>query len=244
MIDAARLERGQRVIDVGCGCGGTSFMAAERLGAAGKVVGIDISAPMIDRAKEQSTTDARLAFICADAATYSFAEPFDALLSRYGLMFFEHPVAALRHLRCQLKPTANVAFVAWRSLVENDWLSVPLQIVRRALGVISESPQPSGPSPFAFSNQAYLQQVLSEAGFACTDIQSFEAPVRMSEAGAEEAVSFIQLHAGPVGRLLSEVDDEARAKALLALRDELARLVRGDALELKGAAWLVTAAAS
>jgi len=243
MIEAARLQPGQRVIDVGCGCGGTTFSAAKRVGSAGRMVGIDISAPMIERAKKQSAGDSRLEFVCADAAAYEFAEPFDALLSRHGLMFFEDPVTALRHLRSQLRPNAIVSFVAWQSLADNDWLSVPLRSVRKALGVTSETTPPAGPSPFAFANRTYLQQVLAAAGFAFVDIQSFEAPVRMAEAGADEAVAFVRLHAGPVGRLLSEVADELRARALLALHDDLAMLLQGDVLELKGAAWLVTAAA-
>jgi SAM-dependent methyltransferase len=243
MIEAARLERGQRVVDVGCGCGGTTFSAADRVGSTGKMVGIDISAPMIQRANEQSVGDSRLEFVCADAATYEFAEPFDALLSRHGLMFFEEPVPALRHLRGQLRSKATVSFVAWRSLAENDWLSVPLRSVRKALGVTSEATPPAGPSPFAFANRAYLQQLMAASGFVLVDIQSLEAPVRMAEAGADEAVAFVRLHAGPVGRLLSEVDDELRARALLALHEDLAMRLQGDVLDLKGAAWLVTAAA-
>ena len=243
MIEAARLEPGQRVVDVGCGCGGTTFSAANRVGSGGRMVGIDISAPMIERAKEESAGDSRLEFVCADAATYEFAQPFDALLSRHGLMFFEDPVPAFRHLRSQLRPKANVSFVAWRSLAENDWLSVPLQSVCKALGVTSETTPPAGPSPFAFSNHAYIQQVLAAAGFTFVDIQSLEAPVRMAEAGADEAVAFVRLHAGPVGRLLSEVDEKQRARALVALHDDLAMLLQGDVLDLKGAAWLVTATA-
>lgn len=186
MIDAAELQGGQWALDVGCGCGGTTFSAAQRVRPGGKVVGIDISSPMLDRAKAQSRGDACIEFICADAATHSFDVQFDALISRHGLMFFEDPAAALRHLRHQLKTQAKMAFVAWRALADNEWLSVPLRVVQDALGVQPERAQQLGPSPFAFSNRAYVQDVLAQAGYTSIDIRSLEAPVRLSENGVEE----------------------------------------------------------
>jgi SAM-dependent methyltransferase len=243
MLDAANLAPGQRVLDVGCGCGGTTFSAADRLGAEGRAVGIDISAPMIARAQQHAAGDSRLRFVCADAASYTFGSRFDTLISRHGLMFFEEPVPALEHLRRQLRPGARLAFVAWRKLAENDWLSVPLQTVRLALGAEAEPAPPVGPSPFAFADRDYARSVLADAGFRSIAVEGFDAPVRMSEAGAEGAVAFVKIHAGPVGRLLAEVDEAQRERALRALEEHLALLAIDGVVELKGAAWLVTAAA-
>jgi SAM-dependent methyltransferase len=198
---------------------------------------------MIARAQQQAAGDSRLRFICADAASYTFGSRFDTLISRHGLMFFEEPIPALGHLRRQLRPGARVAFVAWRKLADNDWLSVPLQTVRHALGADAEPAPPLGPSPFAFADRDYVKRVLADAGFGSIAVDAFDAPVRMSETGAEGAVAFVKIHAGPVGRLLAEVDETQRGRALRALEEHLAMIASDAVVELKGAAWLVTAAA-
>lgn len=242
MVEAAELTSGQHVLDVGCGCGDTSLVAAEQVLPHGTVTGVDVSAPMIERARARAAGEPRLRFVCDDAAHHAFSQQFDALISRYGLMFFADPVGALRRLRAQLTPTGRASFVAWRSLAENEWLSFPLRVVCESLN-IPEPRAPSGPSPFAFADKDYVSGLLADAGYGRVQVQPLRAPVRMSEAGLEEAVRFVQLHAGPVGRLLSEVDDDARRRALTALERALAPRVRGSILELNGSAWLFTATA-
>jgi SAM-dependent methyltransferase len=243
MLDAASLRRGQRVLDVGCGCGTTSISAAARVGSEGSVTGIDISAPMIDRARQRMTKDAQLTFVCDDAASHAFPRLFETLVSRHGLMFFERPEAALLHLRRQLVSSARVAFVAWQALAANQWLSLPLQIVHEALARADVPATTPGPSPFAFSDKSYVRQLLAHVGFRDVEICALEAPVRISESGVHEAVGFVKLHAGPVGRLLAELDDRNRQEATQALTRGLEAFVKNQVVELSGAAWLVTAEA-
>ncbi len=243
MVEAARLKPGEAVLDVGCGCGATSLMAAQRVGGGGSVTGVDISAPMIERARTLASDVKGLTFVCADAAACTLGTTFDAMISRYGLMFFEDPLTALGRLRSQLSPMGRTAFVAWRALAENQWLELPLAAVCQALR--SPPPRPaSGPSPFAFADAQQVCDLLKRAGFADVKFEAVHAPVRMSESGLAEGVRFVELHAGPVGRVLAEADETARARALEALGRALAPYVREQVLELNGSAWLFTASAS
>src|SRR5450432_999963 len=114
-IAALGVRPGERVIDVGCGCGGTTIELARRVGETGRVLGADISAPMLAVAKGRAAAQALnwASFEQADAQTYLF-EPADAVFSRFGVMFFADPVAAFANLRLALAPAGRLAFVCWR----------------------------------------------------------------------------------------------------------------------------------
>jgi SAM-dependent methyltransferase len=243
VLRAARLNPGMSVLDVGCGCGQTSIAAAHSVGQDGHVTGIDISRPMIERARVRAYGLHHLTFVCADASVFGLGRRFDALISRNGLMFFKQATSALRHLRAQLRIGASMSFCAWRRLEENEWLHVPLKAVIAATGLTQPSQAPDTPGPFGFAREMYIRELLNETGFGEIQVRPFEAQVRISDAGVAAAVHFVKLHAGPVGRLLNEVDSELRAKAELSLADHLSKFESDSGVELRGAAWLVSATA-
>jgi len=149
LLGRAAIQPGETAIDIGCGCGATSFELAERVGADGRVIGIDISAPMLERARELTPPGAPVEFVLADATVHPFvSHSADLLVSRFGVMFFSDPAAAFANIRRSLRPGGRLAFVCWRSLAENDWMRKPLEAAKPLLPSLPP-PDPTAPGPFA-----------------------------------------------------------------------------------------------
>lgn len=126
-IEAAAPAMGERVLDIGCGAGASSLALAARVGAGGQVLGVDISEPLIERARELARHDTPALFQVADASSAELPEgAFDILFSRFGVMFFDDPTAAFTHMRRALRLGGRVAFVCWRGATENDWMRLPV----------------------------------------------------------------------------------------------------------------------
>ena len=154
---AADPAAGDHVLDVGCGAGATTFDMAARVGPSGRVVGLDISAPLIGRAldlaaERTARREGAVEFRLADAALADFAPDFDRIVSRFGVMFFDDPAAAFANLRGALKPGGRLVFVCWRGAAENDWTRLPMSAIRHLAS--TPSPDPEAPGPFSFGDRA------------------------------------------------------------------------------------------
>lgn len=243
-IDRLAPAPGERLLDVGCGAGGTLLELAERLGGQGEVLGADISRPLLEHARRRLAA-ARLTNVHVqevDAAQVSFERPFDAIFSRFGVMFFDDPLAAFTNLRRALLPGGRLGFVCWQRLEENPWSAVPLAAVRP---LIADPPAPAAvgaPGPFAFAEPERCRAVLSGAGFSQVRIEPFQHPVVISEQGIEEAVGFVT-RVGPASRLLADQPDVVRETARARIASALAPALDGTTVALGGAAWVVTARA-
>ncbi len=243
-MDRAGLAAGERVLDVGCGIGDTTLDLGRRVGPGGAVVGVDVSAPMLDRARAAalSAGAANVAFENADAQTAALPGPFDVLYSRFGVMFFADPEAAFANLRRALRPGARLAFVCWRSLQENPWLVVPTLAVARHLPL--PQPDPHAPGPFAFADAARVGAILSRAGFVRVHHEPIDR--ELSVAGGrslDETVDFL-LQMGPASAALRQANaapelvDRVRAD----LREAIAPHAGPEGVRMGGAVWVVTAA--
>ncbi len=243
-MDRAGLAAGERVLDVGCGIGDTTLELGRRVGPGGAVVGVDVSAPMLDRARAAalSAGAANVAFENADAQTAALPGPFDVLYSRFGVMFFADPEAAFANLRRALRPGARLAFVCWRSLQENPWLVVPTLAVARHLPL--PQPDPHAPGPFAFADAARVGAILSRAGFVRVHHEPIDR--ELSVAGGrslDETVDFL-LQMGPASAALRQANaapelvDRVRAD----LREAIAPHAGPEGVRMGGAVWVVTAA--
>ena len=152
-IEAAAPVAGERVLDVGCGAGASTLALAVRVGAGGQVLGVDISEPLIARARALAPQDTPALFRAADASSAELPEgAFDILFSRFGVMFFADPTAAFAHMRRALKPGGRVAFVCWRGVAENDWVRLPMGAIKGIVPPMA-APDPEAPGPFSFGDR-------------------------------------------------------------------------------------------
>ena len=238
VLDHAGALDGRRILDVGCGCGATSLEAVAR--GATHVRGVDVSAPMLELARTRADGDARLEFSVADVATAEFAADRDLILSRFGVMFFADPVAAFANLRTALTDDGRLCFVCWQAPRANAWVSVVGAAVQPFLPTPDVPPDPKAPGPFAFADPAYVEGLLTEAGFSDVALTAFETPLRL--AGDLDGAIEFQGQVGPVARVLAELEDEARAEAIAAARAALEPHLGPDGLHLGAACWLVSAA--
>ena len=233
---------GDHILDIGCGCGHTSFALAERVRPSGTVVGVDISQPMLTVAKGRSQTPNPHApvFRQADAQTDDLGTAaFDGAFSRFGVMFFSDPVAAFANIRQALKPAGRLAFVCWRSLDENPWMSVPLEAARPLLPPLPPA-EPSTTGPFAFADPSHVRAILAEAGFGAIAITPFDA--RIGSGGLEETVALCR-RVGPLGAALRDNPDRTE-DVLGVVREALAAYLSPMGVLMPAAVWIVSAAAS
>jgi SAM-dependent methyltransferase len=240
-LERAQLQRGERVVDIGCGTGASSIALAERVGAPGQVLGVDVSAPMLARAAERLPPGAPVKFVLADATTYRF-EPasFDLLFSRFGVMFFAEPVRAFANLGTALRPSGRLAFACWRKFDENPWLQVPL---RAALEHVPPLPRPGpeDPGPFSFASEQRVHRILADAGFQSVVLEPRDFALDIACGGGIEEALQAAMALGPTSRALQDQGPEARAAVATSIRRALQPYQRDRRVELAGAIWLVTA---
>ena len=242
-MDAVGVPRGGSVIDLGCGCGGTSLELARRTGPMGKVLGIDISTPMLSRARDRAGEAgmSHTLFVNTDASLYRFEpQAADLAFSRFGVMFFANPVEAFTNIRAGLRPGARLSFACWRPIAENEWVTVPRAVALRHVPA-PEPLKPGAPGPFGFSDPAHVAAVLGRAGFRGVTLARFDHVMRHE--GSVEEVSDALARMGPASRLILDAPEEARARILGDMKDETARRHDGKGVDLQSAAWIVTASA-
>lgn len=240
---AAAAMPGERVLDIGCGSGSTTLALARAVGPRGRVLGVDISQPMLAVAQKRADShpELNLSFTEPDASAAALPTGHDLLFSRFGLMFFADPAGALRHLRGSLKPGGRCAFVCWRAPRDNPWAMAPLVAARQALGITPPPADPLAPGPFAFADEQRLRGLLSEAGFGSIDLQRFDAPNVLGASAREAALNCLQI--GPVSRLVREVGPEREPQIVEAIERALAKHAAADgSVSLGGSTWVVTAA--
>jgi ubiquinone/menaquinone biosynthesis C-methylase UbiE len=241
LIERAKIRSGERVLDVGCGSGSTTFAFAKAVGPSGHVMGIDISAPMLARAREVTPAGAPVEFALADATIYPFApESFDLLASRFGVMFFADPALSFTNMRKALRRTGRLAFACWREPRENPFFMVPLQA---AYQHVPKMPPvgPEDPGPFAFASEERVRRILDAAGFSEIAMEPIDLALDVAVGGGLEAALKSALEIGPAARALTDQPPELVAAATQSIREALRPLVKGQTVLLNAAIWIVTA---
>jgi SAM-dependent methyltransferase len=201
-LSRAQARSGERVVDVGCGCGPSTTALADAVGAGGRVLGVDIAAPVLERARLRLAGRPQVELIQADAQSCSFTADHDLVFSRFGVMFFADPAVAFRNLASALRSGGRLVFVCWRAFEENPWFTLGFAALRQ---VLPEAPAPvPGPGPFGLADAERTRDLLAGAGFADIALDRFDAPVHL---GADLASAVhLATHTGPTGRALPGVD--------------------------------------
>jgi SAM-dependent methyltransferase len=237
LLPFAAAKPGERVLDVGCGCGTTTLLLSKAVGGGGDVTGIDISAPMLAVARGRG---AGTNFLEADASLHLFKPTHDLVFSRFGVMFFADPAQAFANIRKALAPRGRLAFVCWRDVTENLWASAPFAAAR-ALLPPQPPADPLAPGPFAFADQNRLRDILTHAGFRAIRIDKLDSVMNMG-ANADEAAAQA-LNIGPLARAAAEFDEAAREKIRETVKAALANFETKDGIAPPAACWLVGATA-
>jgi len=228
----------RRILDVGCGAGALTLAAAER-GAFG--LGVDISAPLIEAARARAARlgSTRAEFVQGDAQAYRFEGPgFEGLVSRFGVMFFADPIAAFGNLRSAMRPGAKLAFLAWRSAEENEFMTAA---ERSAADLLPELPPriDGGPGQFGFADSGRVRSILADSGWQDVAIGPVDVECTMNE----EELRLYGRRMGPVASLLPGLDDFRRAEVERRIDAGFLPYLRNDEARFTAACWMVTASA-
>jgi SAM-dependent methyltransferase len=245
-MERAAMRSGERALDVGCGCGDTTLEIAHRVGPAGFVVGLDVSAPMLAeaerRARERSVSNAR--FLNADAQTHTLsAAGFDVGFSRFGVMFFADPARAFANLGHALRPGGRFAFVCWQAIDRNPWMGVPMAAAAREIPFPPPS-DPQAPGPFAFADPDRVRRILTDAGFTKIAIDAHEQMLSIGGRGGLDAAVEFLVQMGPTGGALRQAGPAAEPRVRAAVKEAVAPFLDADGVKMASATWLVLALCS
>ena len=241
LIAVAGPKPGDRVIDIGCGCGATTIEFGACVSPGGQVLGLDISEPMLGRARERAPRNLPIRFERADATVYDF-EPngADLVASRFGIMFFADPARSFANLRKALKVGGRLAFACWREARQNPFFILPLREAGKHAPPLPET-DPTAPGPFAFANEARVRRILSEAGFAGIALEPHDLELDIATGRGLDTALRAAMTLGPTSRMLDGQSEAVRAAATADIRKALAAHARGDSVPLGAAIWIVTA---
>ncbi len=233
---------GEHVLDIGCGCGASTIELAERVGGAGRVVGVDISTAMLEHARMRALSVPQAETLCADAARFSFpAESFDLMFSRFGVMFFGAPAAAFAHLRGALKPAGRIVFTCWRGIEENPWMRVPLRAVCNHVPR-PPRPGPEEPGPYSFADPARVTRILTATGLDAPRFTKFDFVIDLAGGRGLDAAVDNAASVGAASAALNDQPQHLRDAALDELRATLAPLEKDGRVPLDAAVWIVESA--
>lgn len=240
LVDAT-VERGAtRILDVGCGTGSVTLSIARRLGVNSMSIGVDISEPMIAHARERAGESSPNAqFVTADAAEFAVDEPFELLVSRFGLMFFRDPAAAFANLRRQIRPNGGLVGIVWRGPDQNPFMTTAVKAARPLLPDLPAY-DPDAPGQFGLSGRERTTRILEDAGWQNISLRPVEFNCGLPVQQLEDYVTRL----GILGARWPELDEPMRATVLAAVLPAFAEFSDGREIRYTAACWEVSADAS
>lgn len=243
-LEKLTVEPGSKIVDVGCGWGDTAIELARKTGPEGSVLGLDCVEQFLETARREAESAGvgNVRFLTADVERHPFEPEFDLCFSRFGMMFFENPVAAMRNIRSGLRPGGELKFIVWRTIDDNPWLGMGKQIVLQYLDPPGDDARTCGPGPFSMADTEQVAKQLEIAGFEEVEFERNDGPVTVGES-PEDAVDF-QLALGPAGEIFREAGAEAerqRSRIQEALREAFAPYETDDGIVMPSSSWTISA---
>ena len=242
-LQKLELNEDTNVLDIGCGCGNTTLSIAEKIKPTGRVTGLDISEPMLQRAREsaQELSLENTSFQCVDVQTEDIGvNSFNAAFSRFGVMFFEDSIAAFTNINKSLISGSPLSFVCWQSPIQNPWQSLFVQEVKKFIDL--PAPPPRSPGPFAFMESDYVNSILEDSNFKNIEIKGYEAEVNMfSGRSLSDSVNdYISINP-VVSEMLKDASNELKQEIINAAIEVFSPYYSDKGLIFPSSTWLVTA---
>ncbi|WP_299699683.1 class I SAM-dependent methyltransferase [uncultured Tateyamaria sp.] len=231
VLDQAALRPGDRVLDIGCGTGVSVVAAARAVGGQGHVTGLDISETMLALAAARLPDMTNAALLKADAQTHRFDTPFDAMISRFGVMFFNNTVAALSNLNAALAPGGRMTFAAWGPAPQNPYFMVPAKAAASVLGPMPKTDR-TLPGPFAFEDSTRILVQMAQAGLKNTDVETVSVDLTSVGDVAETAALMMQIGPAEAAVRHHGVDAETAQQVQSAVADAIAQFDTDDGLRI------------
>ena len=239
LLPACAIRSHERVLDIGCGTGQTTREAA-RLAASGSALGIDITEPMIARARALAAADGlrNIRFEHDDVQAHSFPpQQFDVAISRYGTMFFADPIAAFRNICGALRPGGRLVMMVWQAHETNEWSVAVHQVL--APYESSSAISPGAQEHFSFADPGAVEHILRAAGFADVTFRDVREPVYYG-ASVDDAIQWVGGFRF-VRNVLQRLDADAATRLLASLRDAMAKKSSEKGVWFDAREWIVTA---
>ena len=239
LLAFAAPQAGDRVVDIGCGCGAPTIAFARSVGPSGRVAGLDISGPMLAEGERRASAAgvANIDWRQVDPAS-AVLDEYDLLISAFGAMFFGDRIAAFTNMRRAAAPHARMALACWRTLAENPWMEVPMRAVARHLPPRPKA-VPNAPGMFAFADPQHVSEILLAAGWAAPSFEKLDVSLDIAAGrGLEEAI-VQSMQIGAVNSWLRNQTADIVAASVASLREALAPYAKGASVRLPGAIWLI-----
>jgi SAM-dependent methyltransferase len=231
MLDMCNINAGSRVLDVAAGAGEQTITAARRVGANGYVLATDLSPTILEyvnrSARLTGMQQVSTQVIDGENLKELVSDPFDAVISRVGLIYFPDQYKALRGMHYQLRDEGRVGAMVYATAQENPFFSIPVSIIRKRAAL--PAPLPGQPGPFSLGAESTLEKTFTDAGFRDVEVVSIDAPLRLSSAA--ECIQFEQESFGALHQMMSSLSDAEQDDAWQEIEESLCQFERNGQFE-------------
>lgn len=210
VLQNANLQKGEAVLDIGCGAGTSTTLAAQLVGNTGHCTGLDISETLLAKAAEVHAFD-QIKWVLADAQTHPFIKnSYDVMISRFGVMFFEVSVAAFTNIKQSMKPGSRLVMAAWGPAQDNPWFMLPAKVAKAKLGQMPKTDR-NLPGPFAFEDQNRVMAMLDQAGLS--NVQITNHKTNLTATNGLKATAKLCCEIGPADNILRHFNGSAHDRS-------------------------------